>query len=473
MSQVYRVTLQLVALLVLARLLDPKDFGLAAMAATVIALFSLLRDVGSASYLIHRPVATDQAASTTFWVNAALAIVLAVGTFVAAPWVAEIMREPRLTGVIRLLSVSFPLLALGSTHQALTERAMRFRFMAIVEMLASTVALIAAVVLAALVNAGVYSLIAQHLVILAVTTIGLWLGASWRPRLLLNLDDLRGSLKFGGNLAGFTFANFFARNSDSMLIGRFLGAHDVGIYGLAYKVMLFPVQNLSWVLNRALLPEYSRLQTDLPKLAELYRTTLIAITAITVPIICIVWVLRESVVALAFGARWAPAADIIAILAPIGVVQALYSTVGSVYLALGRTDLMMRRGVVCAAMIVLGLALGLTHGLRGLAIGYLMANLIVLVVWERGIVRLLGALDSGFIRTIATLIGAGIIAGGTIAGTEVGLSALGVGVPASSGVAALIGFAVYASLVRLLCWHSVQQVIDLARQGVAPPSALC
>lgn len=377
-SQGGRTVLQLTSLIVLSRLLAPSEYGLMAMATVVINFATLLRDMGTAAAVVQKQNLTEDTKNTVFWLNVALGLTLAVGLLALSPLIAEIFRSPRLMPVLWVLALVFPITSSGAVHQALFERNNGFRLLARVELVASGGGLALAIFMAWL-DFGVYSLAAQALATAILATTQLWIASGWRPQRRWNQQEFRGLLGFSGHLTGFTFINYFARNADAMIIGRVLGSVALGIYSQAYKVMMFPLQSMTYVASRALFPIMSRQQNDKPQMARLYFRSVGVIATLTAPLMAGVWLLREPFIVLMLGPRWTEVATILAWLAPVGFIQSLTSTTGTVFMATGRTNILMRQGVISTVLLVGSFVIGVQWGIEGVAACYLVANVLNLV----------------------------------------------------------------------------------------------
>lgn len=374
-SQAGRVISQLVGVAILARLLSPADYGVMAMAGVVITLAGILRDMGTGSAIVQAAQLEDRTTTAVFWFNVGMST--AIGLIVAgsATLIAAGFRSTALIPVLWALAAVFPIGGLGIAHQALLERQSQFALLARIELASVTLALLAAIA-AALMGAGVYSLVLQTVMSALLTSVQLWFVSRWRPGLSTRWSDLASLMHFSGNLAGFNLINFISRNADSMIIGRYLGTVAVGSYSVAYKLMLFPLQNLTVVLSRALFPVMSRHQTDLPRISGLYLRSLRVLAMITAPLMAGAFVLREPLVAHLFGPKWSQAAAILAWLAPTGFVQSIVSTVGTVFMARGRTDVLLRLGIIGALLLVAGFVIGVQTGVEGVAMWYFIANVL-------------------------------------------------------------------------------------------------
>jgi O-antigen/teichoic acid export membrane protein len=376
-SQAGRLLIQILALAVLSRLLPAADFGLLALATVVTTYASLLRDMGTAAAIIQRDRLTGELLNTVFWFNVCVGVALAALVCVLAIPIANLFRQPRLSGVLAALAITFPLVSAGAVHQALLERSLRFRSLARLEISSALLALGVAC-LSAVKGFGVYSLVVNTIAAAALTSLQLWIASGWRPMLRWSGTELRSLWSFSANLFGFQTLNYFARNADTMLIGRFLGAAELGWYNMGYRIMLFPLVNLSAVMSRSLFPVLARQQSDQASFAALYKRTISAIAVVTAPLMAGLWVLREPFVEVVFGKRWLPVAPLLAWLAPLGLVQSLLTTVGMIYMATGKTALMMKWTVVSSVTIVVAVAIGLTWGYLGVAKAYVAANLLLL-----------------------------------------------------------------------------------------------
>jgi len=363
-SQAARVLIQIATLAVLSRLLPPVDFGLLAMATVVTIFATLLRDMGTAAAVIQRENVGNELLDTVFWFNVCLGGFLAIAILLLAIPVSTAFGEPRLAGVLALLAVSFPLASTGAVHQALLERSLGFRTLARIEISSVSLALVVAIV-AAWNGMGVYSLVLNAIATVALTSVQLWWASEWRPTRRWSAAEFRSLWGFSSNLGAFQVLNYFARNADTILIGRFLGAADLGWYNMGYRIMLFPVNSLSGVVSRALFPVLSRRQSDNAAFAAIYLKTTSAIFVVTAPLMAGLWVLREPFVEVVLGKRWLPVAEILAWLAPVGMTQSLLTTVGLIYMATGSTRSMMRWGAFASTAVVAAMIVGLHWGYLG------------------------------------------------------------------------------------------------------------
>jgi PST family polysaccharide transporter len=378
-SRVVSVAVQLLSVMWLARLLTPADYGLVAMALVVTNLANLVRDMGTGLALIQRQDLTQETILTAFWFTLGLGTLLGALVAALAPLMALAFEAPAVTGVLWVLALTFPVLGSTTVHKALLERDSRFSLLARVEAV-SAVSGLAVAVSAAYLGAGPYSLVLNSLAYALLSSAQLWAASPLRPRWLWNRHELRAIRRFSDHLVAFNIVNYLASNVDKMLIGRFLGADSLGLYSLAYKIMLLPLRNLTFVASRALYPVMSRQQAVPEEMAALFMRTLTVIALVTAPVMFGATVLREPFIEVLLGSKWLPMADVLLWLAPLGFVKALDSSTGSVLMARGRTKTLFYLGIGDTALRITGYLAGLPWGVPGVAAGYFFATVLSTLV---------------------------------------------------------------------------------------------
>jgi PST family polysaccharide transporter len=375
MIQVTRISVQLLGLLVLSRLLTPADFGLVAIVFAINNFALLLRDMGTGSAIIQRAQLDEQTVLTAHWSNCFIGVGLAAILLALSYPLAIIFKAPGLAPLVQLSAVSFPFLSGSTVHQALLERHSKFATVARIEIIALLSGFSVAVVSAYL-GAGAYSLVLQTLTIAVLSAIQLWLASDLKMKWGWSREHAKSLWSYSGSLFGFNLVNYFSRNADTMIIGRMLGPTALGPYSLAYRVMLFPLQNLTFVATRALFPTMSRQQHSPQELGTMQLRLLSVISFFTAPMMAGLFVLREPFVDVALGDSWGMVAMLIMWLAPVGFIQSLVSASGVVFLALGRTEVLFRLGVFGAVLHVTGFVVGVQWGLLGVAAAYFFVTLI-------------------------------------------------------------------------------------------------
>jgi O-antigen/teichoic acid export membrane protein len=376
-SQFGRQITQWITTIILVRLLSPSDFGLMAMAMVVIGFVSLLKDLGTSAAIIQRTNLSEELLSSIFWFNVAFGFLATAILFLLSPFVANFYREPRVILLLRVISLSFFISSLSILQQAILERNLAFNKLAKLEIIATFFGSFVGIGSAVL-GHGVWSLVYQSLAVATMTTILLWAFSTWRPKLIFHWDKVKSVSNYSLNLTGFNIFNYFARNTDYLLIGRFLGAQNLGYYTLAYNIMLYPLQNISAVIGRVMFPFFSQIQEDDTLFRSAYLKVVGAIALITFPMMMGLMVLSEQFVLVVFSLRWQPVILLLIIFAPVGMIQSIGTTVGIIYQAKGRTDWMFRWGIAAGILVIIAFVIGLNWGIVGVATAYAVTSFILI-----------------------------------------------------------------------------------------------
>ncbi len=381
-SQLLRFGLRFTYQIVIARLLLPADFGLVALIAPVMTFISLFADLGLSQATIQHENISEEQLSFLFWVNVAAGTALAAFCVAAAPLVAHFYGDPRVDGV---MIASGALLFIGGfygQHMALLNRRMRFRALAALDLSGFGFGAVCAIA-AAKAGAGYWAILANQAGVSVVTLAGAWWLAAWRPGRPGRLSDMRPLLHFGGNVTSFNFVNFFSRNSDNILIGRFAGEAALGLYDRAFKLMLLPFEQVAAPFSKVAVPLLSRSQSDPVFYRRAFRRMLQAVLLLVYPGLAFMIANSHPLVVLGLGQRWAGVAPIFAILGVDAFVAPIGNSMGWLFVSQGRTKEMRDWGIAASIMFVGCFVAGLHWGPRGVAAGYATAGLLEILVLSR------------------------------------------------------------------------------------------
>ena len=391
LSQFFKIFVQAINLIYLAKIIPPAEYGLLAMAAVVINLGILLRDLGTSAAIIQRKVLSNDLINSIFWLNVGLGVFLCAVIMLLAKPLAILYGYPELVTILILLGFTFPLSSCASAHLALLERNSRFKTISRIEVTSALLSVVVAIIMANL-GFGVFSLVAQAITLNLVSAIQFWVVSTWRPSVkqFIKLNDIKEIFSFSTNLSFFNFINYFSRNADSFIVGKFMSAATLGQYNLAYRIMLFPLQSLTFVATRSLYPILSKHQDDNGKILTTYLNTVFVILALTAPLMSIIAFYSFPLVTTFFGEQWIKTAEILKWLAPTAIIQSVLSTSGSVFMAKGRTDVLMKLGILSAFLQLSAFMLGVNFDINTFAKFYLIANLINFVPAMYFLMKLIG-----------------------------------------------------------------------------------
>jgi O-antigen/teichoic acid export membrane protein len=361
--------IRLCSLMVLARLLGPKDFGLVGMVTAFTGILTLFRDFGLSSAAIQRTHVSDEQISTLFWINIFVGMLLGLLAVVGAPIIAAFYHEPRLVGVTAVLALGFLFNAAGVQHSVLLQRQMRFTALAVI----NTVGLIAGTAVGiggARAGYGYWALVGMTLTIPLISTVGFWLTTAWVPGKPHRQTGIRSMLRFGGTVTLNGLVSYLANNVEKVLLGRFWGVDALGIYGRAYQLVNIPTDNLNFAAGEVAFSALSRLQDDPSRLKRYFLAGYSVVLALTFPMTVACALFADDMIFVVLGPKWSAAAPIFRLLAPTILVFAIANPLFWLLSSLGLVERSLKMGLVIAPLMILSYVVALPYGPRGVAFAY-------------------------------------------------------------------------------------------------------
>lgn len=395
-SAIVASVLQLIQVAVLARFLDKDDFGLMAMALFVIGISKIFIDMGISNALIHKQQVNKFQLSTLFWSNIILGVIIYLIIFASSPLIAHIYETPELTDVINWVGITFLILPWGQQFDALLRRDMRFKSLAVRDILSKAVGLILAIVLA-IKGFGVFALVYANLAgALVATSLLFILGMrDYRPQFIFSYRSLKnkGFFSFGLFQMGEKTVNYFNSNFDTVLIGKLLGMEALGIYNIAKMLTMKPYQILNPIITKVAFPVFAKVQNETAKLKRAYLKVISTLVSLNAPIYVLMIILAEPLINIAFGPEWGEAVPILQILAISYICNSIGNPVGALQLAKGRADLGFYWNLGLFAFLPLSIWAGSFYGLLGVAISITLFKIIITILpaWYFFIKPLCGA----------------------------------------------------------------------------------
>lgn len=446
---------------VLGRLLRPSDFGLAAAANTVILFLRVVVDAGFSRLLVQRTEITEDQVDTAFWTALGIGVIFAAITVVAAPLIALLFGMPRLTNVIRVLSVVFILVGLDSTQSALLERQMRFSAQAVRRLIAAFASAGVAVAMA-VDGFGVWALVGQQVVLEATTVLILWRLSTWRPARRFVRSCWRELATFGTRYSVMRVLWYLGQNVDNFLVGIFLGPIALGYYVVAYRVLVVLNELFNTTISSVSLSTFSKLRHDKDSInGALYEATSM-LAAIGLPIYAGLAVVAHPLLTAVFGAKWAPSAPVLEALTLAGAVQSLSACISSYTIAIGLVRYEMWSVLCVVAAEVAGFVLTVHLGLVAVA---LALGIVLAIAWP---IRLLllrrwgGVSLRSYVHNLPAVFVASLIMAGGVAAVGVGLAHSEVALRLTAQIAT--GAALYPLTLWCLAPALVHRLRDKAGQ---------
>jgi O-antigen/teichoic acid export membrane protein len=448
----------LVVGIALARILDPADFGVFAVA--LVALFAVLavNELGVSLALVRWPGDPRTIAPTVTTLSIASSLVLYAACFLAAPSFSHALNAPEATGVVRLLALAVVIDGITAAPAQLINREFAQQKRLVVD-LSNLVLTSGITIICAVAGLGPWSLAIGRLVGNGITAGMLCRFAAYWPRPGFDRRQARELLAFGLPLAAASLLYVGMLYVDNVVVGALLGPVALGFYVQAFNLSSFPVNAFSTVVRRVSLAAFSRLVTDEEGRHDAVRRSVALLAAATLPVAGLLGLLAVPLITTLYGQKWAPAAAALAFLAVVGAARVMNELAYDYLVACGHSRVTMYLQGLWVAGLIPALIIG-THlgGIRGAAAGHAIVSAgIVMPAFGYAVVRtgvpvrvMLSALGRPLAGT--ALLVAAVLA--VRAATDPGWLQLVVG--------GLAGVAVYVPVVAPLR--------RLARATVAPPA---
>lgn len=341
---------------VLARNISPAAFGTMAVATVIMAFLDIFTDMGIGPAIIQFKDLTKRQINSLFVVGGVIGAVLSVGLFMASKPISEYYDDEVLTSVVRCLCVCVLFNSLNIVPNGLMLKAKRFKTIAMrtlgFQVLCGIVA-----VWGALHGWGIYALIVTPI----VTSVGVFAVnfINYPQKLTADIDYgvIRRIWGYSSFQFLFSFSNYFSRNLDKLIIGKYFSMAQLGYYEKSYRLMQLPLQNITFVISPVLHPILSTLQDDRAELAKKNSILLTVLSQISFPIGILLYFCAPEIITIIFGPNWAPSIPVFQILALSLPLQMLLSTSGSVFQAAGRTNHLFYTGMCNTLVTIVGFLL--------------------------------------------------------------------------------------------------------------------
>ena len=371
-----KFAVSIVATAVMARLLAPQDYGLIGMVAVVLNFVSLFKDMGLNFATIQSAEISFQQVSTLFWANLSLSLLITILAVALAPGIAWFYGEPRLTMIAVVLATGFILGGFAVQHEALLRRQMRFVSLSAIALLSIVVSYGVAITLA-LTGFGYWALVFSQLALLATNALGVLLVCRWRPGWPRLEPGMWSMLSFGGGITGYSIINYFSKNSDNVLIGKFWGAQQLGFYNKALQLAGLPTDQVDEPLASVAIPALSRLADSGDRYRQAYLRMLEKVMLLTTTVIAWMVVSADWLALVMLGPQWSETGKILVFIGLAVLLQPVINTLGWLFISQGRSRDMLRWATINAPISIFSIVAGLPWGARGVAASYCFGRVLL------------------------------------------------------------------------------------------------
>ncbi|GAB2455754.1 lipopolysaccharide biosynthesis protein [Jatrophihabitans fulvus] len=461
LGQIGRILIQVVSVSILARLLDPADYGLVAIVLAVVAIGEIFRDFGLSTAAVQAPSVSPEQRSALFWCNTAIGLILTVLAIAAAPLVADLFGQPELVPIMRALAFTFLLNGMAAQHQADLNRHLRFGAIAAVNVGSQAIGAVAAIALAAA-SPGYWALVVQQLLAGVVTLVWLVSLTRWIPKRPRRGVSVRPFVRFGIGLVGSQVIGYLNNNVDTVTIGLRFSPTQLGYYNRGYQLLMRPLTQLRAPTTSVALPVLRMVGDDRRRADDFLVRGQRALGFTLVGGLAISAGVSQPLVLVLLGHRWTDAVPIFALMSVAGMFQTISYVGNWVYLARGLTGKLVWYSLVSLAIKIVCVLIGSVWGIVGVAAGFAIAPAMAWPISLWWLSRLTDMPTTRLYRGAARIVGCAVVAAAASFGTVRALADAGGVVQlllgSASGVASYLVLGALVPAVRA-------ELVDVAHVG--------
>lgn len=339
---ILRMIAQMAVIPVLARYVSPHDYGIMAIAMPFVLFAMMFSDAGISASLIRSDNKSKSEWSTSFWFVVFMGLGLSLLITLSGFGLSIFMSQDILFPVIACLSLSIILQCFATVPGASLQQHHKYPTIAYIEIAAIFISLISTLI-AAVIGWGVWSLVVQQVMHFTVKLILTTIFSTFRPSFIFHPKEIIDHLKFGRDMLGSNFITFLRQSITNTLMGRILGTAPVGIFSMASLFSDLPNRVISGPFQVVLYPRMARLKEDKASLRALYLFVSKILSILVVPPIGMIAIAHEPVFTIVLSEKWQQAGHIFLLLAPAGILQSVTALRGTILMALGKTQLLLRQ----------------------------------------------------------------------------------------------------------------------------------
>nr|WP_321453625.1 lipopolysaccharide biosynthesis protein [uncultured Carboxylicivirga sp.] len=354
---------------ILARLLSPEEFGTVAVVTVFISFFNIIADIGIGPAIIQNKDLTKYDIRILYGFSFILALVLALTFSLFSKFLVFFYDDSVYFDIGNLLAVAIFFSSCNIIPLSTLRKSKRFKLIGIFTVVSSIISGSVAIVLAYN-SFSYYAIVIQAI----VNSMLLFTFCSYKAKILpvfsLKIKPLLKIAKFSSYQFLFNFINYFSRNLDNILIGKYMGQSQLGYYEKSYKLMMMPIQNLTHVITPVLHPILSDYQKDNDYIYNVYLKVVRVLSLIGFPLSIFLFFGAKEIILFMFGNQWVDSIPVFKVLALSVGIQMLLSSTGAIFQSINRTDLLFLSGGISAILMVSAIVFGIFIGGNIVDVGY-------------------------------------------------------------------------------------------------------
>jgi O-antigen/teichoic acid export membrane protein len=355
----------------LARLLSPSDYGLMALTSLFIYYLNYFNELSIGDTIIQKNDLNEKQLSSAFWFTLAMSFLTYSLLYLVSSKIAIFFNQEKLTQILKIAGLSFIIISIGVVPSSLISKQLNFRLLAKVNIISNFLMGISSLFLA-IQGLGVWSLVLGSMIKHLSFSILIFFFCTWRPRFLFSFKSIKYLFKFGLSLTASKSLHTLYYNSDNLIVGKFLGEKALGYYYMAFNLSTMLIDRLSRVINEVNFPILSVLQDSNDKAKNHFLKTARYISIVIIPLLFGMALVADDFVNVVLGEKWIPIIFPLKLFCLVGVLRSINSTIPSLLISKGRTDLNFKYSLSAGILLPIGFLIGATFGLNGVVYAWII-----------------------------------------------------------------------------------------------------
>lgn len=364
-QQIGTLVINLTVSILLARILDPVEFGIIGMITIFVALGEALMNGGLTSSLIRTQEVKDVDFSTVFYTNVVFSIIIYTIIFFTAPWMARFFEMPILIDIVRVYSLSIIIFSFSAVQLAKLTKELKFKKAMAIQLPSILFGGVVGIGLAVS-GYGVWSLVIMYLAQATANSVQLWFRSGWKPKFEYSFNAFKKHFGYGSKLAISSALDATYKNIYNLVIGKYFSAQQLGYYTRSYTLAQIPVNNLQQVLDKVTFPILSKIQDDDEKLKNTYKQIIQSVLLLVLPILILGIILAEHLFSFFLTDKWLPAVPYFRLICVAGIFVPLSKNNLNILKIKGESGLFLRLGLAEKLIISVGIFFIIPFGIEGL-----------------------------------------------------------------------------------------------------------
>ena len=373
LEQIVSIGVPFVFGIILARILNPSDFGMIGMLAIFISISQFLVDSGFSQALIQRNSINQDDYSTVFYFNLLMGLIVYLLLFLISPIISEFYNQPLLTDLIEVLAISVLINSVALVQKAKLIRELNFKDQAKISIFSVIIGGISGVYFA--INGhGVWSLVYQILIRSSLSSVLLWYFGKWMPKIVLSLNSFNKSFSFGSHLLVSGLLNVIFDNLYIIVIGKLYSIKELGFYTRANQLSQIPASGVTSIFQGVMFPVLSQVQNNKELLRSYHRQGIKLSAFIIFPVMMGLIAISETLVIVLLTEKWTPMVPMMELLALGGLMYPIHALNLNLLKAKGRSDIFLKIEIIKKLLITISVILTFSYGIESMIIGYIVVS---------------------------------------------------------------------------------------------------